>query len=345
MLTVLQAFINGKMRPSKSRPAPPQLTLEQGESFDCSNICIVPPPDPQQIISPLLLPKYLPEHAITDEEDEEEWDEERSNSICGSPDSLITDSVITDSDITDSVITHPNSHQQEQQDGSKGKRTKTRGKITFNRLDPGHPRRQQQTSISRLLIPNEVSVFGPASKMKPSHKIRHIMKLKEGGDGVGPSIRWERNQTNGTALASEQFHRRRRRQRQTIEGGPSTGMGTRDDDESLKDVFSEDSMKDEAQADPLDFHTRGWWKSFFFLLFFGSLPWWFYARGCRKSFFFFSLGPLPLVMGRPASKEERVENVLSCSRLVKVFGCCSENAWSKSTQLYFPLQVLHWLPE
>ena len=178
MLTVLQAFINGIMTPSKLRPISPKLTHGQEQSFDCPTIRIVPPPAPQRIISPLLLPSYLPEDAVI-EEDDEEWDEGKSDSIGGS---------------TDSVITRPNPNQQEQQDGSKGKTTTTSGKITdFNCLldDPGHSRRQQQTAvikpISSLLIPNELSVFGPSSRMKPFHKIRQIMITREGGRGLGPN--------------------------------------------------------------------------------------------------------------------------------------------------------------
>lgn len=250
MLTVLQASINGSMTPSKSLPVSPKLTLGQEESFDCSTTRISPPPAPQRITSPLLLPTNLPGDAVI-EEDDEEWNEEKSDSIG-----------------TDSVITRPNLNQQEQQDGSKGKTTTTRsGKITefdYRLDDPGHPRRQQQTAvikpISTLLVPNELSVFGPSSSMKPSHKIRQMMITREGGRGLGPNICLERKEKMVTARTFEQFHGRRRRQRQTTEGGPRTGTGTRDDDGCLKDTFSNDPKKDDTwtQFDSRDFHTRGW---------------------------------------------------------------------------------------
>ena len=48
--------------------------------------------------------------------------------------------------------------------------------------------------ISNLMVPNELSGFGPSSKIKPSHKIRQKMMTREFKGGLGPHVNWERKE-------------------------------------------------------------------------------------------------------------------------------------------------------
>lgn len=97
-----------------------------------------------------------------------------------------------------------------------------------------NPRRQTGPikAISALLVPNELSVFGPSSRIKSSHKIRQRMMTRELSGGLGPNVSWERKEKRVTARAFEKFGRRQPE-------CPRTGG-----DGCLKDTFSDELDRD-----------------------------------------------------------------------------------------------------
>ena len=96
------------------------------------------------------------------------------------------------------------------------------------------------------MVPNELSVFGPSSKIEPSHKIRQRVMRREFKGGLDPHVNWERKEKRRTARAFEEYGRGRRRQT--------------DDDDCLKETLSDDPERDDAwnQFDPMDYNAGGW---------------------------------------------------------------------------------------